>query len=159
MNRLEKVEYLIIHHTSRNNDFPFFVRLRHKYLRGWDDIGYHYLIGGTGFFTKNGRIYPGRPEGMKGAHTFGYNRRSLGICLIGNFEKTAPSKEQFESLFSLLEQKAKQYSVPIEKILGHGELPGADTACPGKWVDMDYIREMIHIRSFISLPVKVLEHA
>lgn len=62
MDALESVDRLVIHHTERNNDSPLFVRFRHKYLRGWEDVGYHYLIGNTRPFSKNGGIYSGRSE-------------------------------------------------------------------------------------------------
>ena len=67
MKKIQQVKYIIVHHTERNNDFPFFVRLRHKYLRGWDDVGYHYLIGNTRPFTKDGKLYRGRSEDFEGS--------------------------------------------------------------------------------------------
>mgnify|MGYP002069250397 FL=1 len=143
MNLLEKVEYLIIHHTDRNNDFPLFVKLRHKYFRGWDDIGYHYLIGNAGIFAENGKIYTGRNESFEGAHARGYNKNSLGICLIGDFDKIVPSEKQFEALFSLLERKMKEHHIPVKNILGHSELPNVDKSCPGDLLNMDYVRAML----------------
>ncbi|MAH03513.1 hypothetical protein CMI39_01860 [Candidatus Pacearchaeota archaeon] len=143
MNHLEQVEHIIIHHTERNNDFPFFVRLRHKYLRGWENIGYHYLIGNARPFTKDGKLYSGRPENFEGAHTLRYNRNSLGVCLIGNFDKVIPSEKQFETLFSLLEQKTKQYNIPIKNVRGYNEFPNIEKSCPGNLVDMDYVRSVL----------------
>ena len=70
---------------------------------------------------KNGKIYAGRSEDFEGAHALGYNRNSLGICLIGNFDKIVPSEKQFETLFSLLEEKIKQYNVSIKNVRGHNE--------------------------------------
>lgn len=143
MNPIERVEYLIIHHTGRNYDFPFFVRLRHKYLRGWDDVGYHYLIGNTRPFTKNGKLYFGRPEEFEGAHTLKHNKTSLGICLIGNFDKVVPSEKQLETLLFFLEQKIKQYQVPIENIRGHSEFSDVEKSCPGRFVNMNYVRAVL----------------
>jgi N-acetylmuramoyl-L-alanine amidase len=138
-----KIEYIIIHHTDRNIDFPSFIKLRHRYLRGWDDIGYHYLIGNTRPFTKNGKLYSGRSEELKGAHTLGYNNNSLGICLIGNYDNSFVSEKQFETLFSLLEQKIKQYNVPVNNVKGHNEFLGVDRSCPGRLVNMAYIRAVL----------------
>ena len=64
--------------------------------RGWDDIGYHYVIlnGRLSAYKRHayfdGHIETGRPIDdnadltldEKGAHAFGYNN-SVGICLIG----------------------------------------------------------------------------
>lgn len=57
MEFLESVDNLVIHHTERNNDSPFFVKMRHVHLRGWEDVGYHYLIGNVRPFSKNGKVY------------------------------------------------------------------------------------------------------
>ena len=45
MKRLETVQRIIIHHSERDLDFPEHIRYRHTQTRGWEDIGYHYLIG------------------------------------------------------------------------------------------------------------------
>lgn len=60
MERREKTEYIIIHHSRREYDFPKFIKLRHTLLRGWEDIGYHFLIGNGKLNTNSGEIYSGR---------------------------------------------------------------------------------------------------
>ena len=44
---------------------------------GWDGIGYHKII------RRDGLIENGRPEYWVGAHVYGKNNQSLGVCLIG----------------------------------------------------------------------------
>ena len=51
-----------------------------------------------------------------GAHVYGFNNESLGICLIG---KTNFNKKQFITLKKLLQWKIKY---PYAKILGHRDL-------------------------------------
>lgn len=138
--KLNSPEFIIIHHTERNNDFPVFVRWRHKFLRKWDDIGYHYLIGNTRPFTKDGKLYFGRPENMHGAHAQGYNYNSIGICLIGNFDKKFPSEKQMNTLVTLIREKIWQYNIPVKNVLGHNELPDIKKSCPGSNVNMDETR-------------------
>lgn len=46
----------------------------------WSDIGYNFLVG------EDGNVYEGRGWGKKGAHTKPYNGKSIGICVIGNYE-------------------------------------------------------------------------
>lgn len=41
---------------------------------------FRFLIGG------DGSVYEGRGWHKVGAHTIGYNKKSIGIALIGNFE-------------------------------------------------------------------------
>lgn len=143
MLKLEKVKFIIIHHTQRNNDWPAFVRFRHLYIRGWEEIGYHWLIGNSRPFTIDGKIYAGRPEIFQGAHAFGYNRNSLGVCLIGNFNKTIPSQNQFCSLYKLLRQKMVQYNISSANVFGHSELPNVNKTCPGNNIDMSIVRGML----------------
>lgn len=131
MEKIDEVRYIIVHHTERNNDFPEFIRWRHKHLRGWEDIGYHYLIGNPRPFSIDGKIYTGRSEKLEGAHALGYNKNSLGVCLIGNFDKNFPSKKQFASLFSILEEKMEEYNIPLENIRGHRELCGIKNLVQG----------------------------
>ena len=133
-------QFIVIHHTERNNDFPLFVKWRHRHLRGWDDIGYHYLIGNTRPFTVDGRIYVGRAENVEGAHALGYNFNSIGICLIGNFNKTFPSEKQMNALVDLIKRRAATYDIPTKNILGHEELPNVKKKCPGKNIDMNEVR-------------------
>jgi len=143
MDYLKYVDFIVIHHTERNNDFPIFVKARHRYLRGWDDIGYHYLIGNRRPFTKDGKLYSGRPEEYQGAHAIGYNNCSLGVCLIGNLDKTKPSHKQLATLFSFLDEKIKEYDLDVNHIVGHNELPNAKKSCPGRKLDMDYVRAVV----------------
>ncbi len=142
MNKLNIVNYIIVHHTSRNNDFPFFIKMRHIYLRGWENIGYHYLIGNKRPFTINGKLYVGRPEAFEGAHAIGYNKESLAVCLIGDFDKVSPSSKQMKALVCFLKKKIKQYNIPIESILAHNELSTTTKTCPGKNVNIELIRAL-----------------
>lgn len=48
------------------------------------DIGYHFIIGG------DGKVYEGRPWYKVGAHTKYHNKFSLGIALIGDYDKDCP---------------------------------------------------------------------
>lgn len=137
---MRQIEYIIIHHTGRNNDFPAFVKFRHLYLRKWEDVGYHYLIGNRRPFTKDGHLYAGRPENHAGAHAKGYNESSLGVCLIGNLDKSSPSPKQMGTLIKFLEGKKEEFKIPTKNILGHHELPNITKSCPGKNLDIDLVR-------------------
>ena len=91
-------------------------------------IGYHYFI------EYSGKVYQGRQDNEEGAHTVGpiphyYNRGSIGICLQGNTNNKAPTKEQLKSLAVLIDKKKRQYSIANDKVLGHKEV--AATECPG----------------------------
>ena len=86
--------------------------------RGFDGIGYHYVI------RRNGMCEVGRPEYWVGAHVKGNNVNSLGICLVGNTEFT---NKQWNTLESTVIGLLNKY--PDAKVLGHYELDDKKT-CP-----------------------------
>jgi N-acetyl-anhydromuramyl-L-alanine amidase AmpD len=128
----EDVKYLIVHHSATARDTTTFqsVRNYHINVRGFWEIGYHYFIDGKGI------VYPGRPENYVGAHCKtpppSMNFMSLGICLAGNFEEEIPSSEQLFSLNKLLKDLIEKYEIQISNVLGHCEVAGTSTLCPGK---------------------------
>jgi N-acetylmuramoyl-L-alanine amidase len=81
---------------------------------GWSSIGYHFVILNGQISPKrhnsyfDGRVETGRPCDMDnlidpdevGAHTLGYNTKSIGICLIGLSGQFTQS--QIRSLIDLL---------------------------------------------------------
>lgn len=126
--KLNKVEYLIIHHSATPRDRTTFEAVRKYHIKkGWGDIGYHFFI------TSDGTIHSGRKEDDVGCHcsASSMNFKSLGICLAGNFEKEYPSAKQLKSLSSLLNQLVVKYLILPDHILGHREVPEAKTLCPG----------------------------
>lgn len=56
--------------------------------RGWDDIAYNFLIG------SDGAVYVGRGWDKQGAHSKGYNQKSVCIAFIGTFSEIVPPKAQ-----------------------------------------------------------------
>lgn len=62
--------------------------------RGFDDIGYHYVI------DQSGKLLIGRSIYRVGAHTSGFNSESIGICLCG---KKKFSEEQFKRAAALID--------------------------------------------------------
>jgi len=88
--------------------------------RGFDGIGYHYII------LEDGRIQNGRPDYWVGAHAKGFNK-AIGICLIGNDVFTMA---QYISLEFILKDRGFKAS----EIKGHYQVDSKKT-CPN--FDMD----------------------
>jgi len=63
---------------------------------GWWDIGYNFLIG------EDGKVYDGRGWNTVGAHVYGYNSRSIGIALIGNFDSRIPNSAALNACKKLI---------------------------------------------------------
>lgn len=94
---------------------------------GWAGIGYHYVI------HADGGIYRGRPEGMAGAHAYQdrdheANSDGIGICIVGNFETSAPTAAQMTSVVDLIRDIWTRH--PGIPVIGHRDV--MPTACPGK---------------------------
>lgn len=102
------------------------IRRWHK-QRGFNDIGYHYVI------RRDGCIELGRPLDKVGAHTKYHNRGSIGICLVGGVKEGDISiprdnftPKQWKALRTLLTALHTDY--PKATIHGHNEF--AKKACP-----------------------------
>ncbi len=96
----------------------------HK-ARGWSKIGYHFVI------RRNGVVEMGRPITETGAHAKGYNRKSIGICMVGGIDERGRPDDNFthaqwEQLKTMVAKFMKEY--PGIKVIGHNEV--AAKACP-----------------------------
>ena len=140
---MNKPQYIIVHHTGGTDKDPLAdtsnhtaaqVDFYHK-SKGWDGIGYNWFI------EKDGRVVKGRDEAKTGAHTIGYNEKSIGICLAGNFDKTLPTDAQVASLKKLLEEKMLQYNIPSNKIVPHRTF--ANKTCYGKRLADDWAQKLV----------------
>ncbi len=114
-------DYIILHHAAASEASVTTVHNWHL-QRGWVGIGYHFYV------RKDGSIYRGRPEDTIGAHTEGYNSRSIGICAEGNFEVETMPDAQKRAIIELLRELKKRY--PNVQIKRHKDF--ANTACPGR---------------------------
>lgn len=94
--------------------------------RGFDRIGYHYVI------DLDGTVEAGRELDCIGAHCKGHNTNSIGICYIGGADretikpKDTRTDKQKASLLLLLKYLRQRY--PNAKIYGHRDF--SDKACP-----------------------------
>ncbi|KAL6116369.1 pglyrp1 [Pungitius sinensis] len=123
---------VVIHHTAlpackdQKECMKRLVSIQRTHMteRGFDDIGYNFLVGG------DGAVYEGRGWGVVGAHAKGNNHDSLGIAFMGNFKEDTPSPEAMSSVKRLLESGARRGLLrPQFTVLGHRDL--GQTECPG----------------------------
>lgn len=137
---MREIRKIVVHHTGSRAlgklDNRTLIKIRHL-LRGYEDIGYHYLIG------TDGKVYEGRNEQFNGAHAYGHNSDSIGISLIGNFERGFLKDEQEIGAIKFLSDRCRYYQLKPNEIYGHRELDNADTVCPGRNVDMDLLRRKV----------------
>lgn len=129
--------YIVIHHSVTDGGNAETFDAAHR-RRGWDELGYHFVIT-NGKGGRNGQVEIGsRWRSQKwGAHCGGtpnneYNNFGIGICLVGDFTRTLPSRAQLASLRKLLLHLMRTYDIAPEDIIGHCDAPKARTECPGK---------------------------
>lgn len=103
---------IIIHHTGKSKKIQQFIDM-HVEKNHWSSIGYHFMV------SKKGTIYYSRNLKYAGAHTFGYNKNSIGIALFGNFDNEEPTDVQIESLNKLVGGLKENFK--IRKVIGHNQ--------------------------------------
>jgi len=134
---MRKINKIILHCSAtpegRQHDVADIRRWHLK--RGFNDIGYHYLI------HIDGTIEEGRPLSKQGAHCSGQNRGSIGICYVGGMSKDMKkakdtrTQAQKDSLINLIHELIYKYNKDMT-IHGHNEY--ANKACPSFNVQKEY---------------------
>jgi hypothetical protein len=171
-----KVTMAFVHHTDSLNDYspdevPSIIQgiyVYHRYVRGWDDIGYNFVI------DLFGRIWEARLGGIDqavvGAQAGGYNLESTGAAVLGTFSDVVPSSSALASLQRLIAWKLSLHGVPtlgqvtvvvdpadyfytpfrpgqhvsLPRVAGHRQ--GCTTDCPGNafYARLPFLRPRIH---------------
>ena len=129
-----KIDKIIIHCSSTPPDMNIGaseITIWHL-DRGWSDIGYHYVIRRDGVFQdgrdtdEDGDIFE-----EVGAHTYGYNKNSIGICMVGGVDENNNPEANFTAKqWITLERlvRALKAEFPYATVHGHNEF--AAKACP-----------------------------
>jgi hypothetical protein len=139
-------KHIVIHHTATGSGSVESINaahLKNKDRNGnpWLGIGYHFVIG-NGDGMPDGAIEPTfrwRTQ-IQGAHAGStnkdYNERGIGICLVGNFEKSPPTAAQRRSVKLLVATLKSEYKIPMTSVVGHKDIRASSTECPGKFFPM-----------------------
>jgi N-acetyl-anhydromuramyl-L-alanine amidase AmpD len=135
--------YIVVHHSATASGSAATIDREHR-RRGWDGLGYHFVID-NGNGGPDGRVETGQRWRQQkwGAHTGNtpnneYNNYGIGICLVGDFTTSMPSRAQLDSLRELVTRLAAEHDIPPQNVICHRDAPGASTECPGdalyRWV-------------------------
>ena len=117
---------IVVHHTALSHASPAEIQELQMDGRGYADVAYHFLI------DSDGTIYEGREINIRGAHVQSFNTGSVGVVLIGNFNKENPTQAQLDSLTKLVD--SLRYTYGIRYLAGHKDYPDQSpdgTECPG----------------------------
>jgi hypothetical protein len=137
--------YILIHHTASDIGNLDYYKKFHVEQRGWSDIAYHFIVNNGSMNTTVGEIeestlWKERRPNLSTRRWYA-NYFGIAVVLVGNFERHPPPPLQQEALITLLTNLARRYDIPSERIVGHREIQ--NTACPGKYMDMNEIRKLV----------------
>lgn len=137
-------EYIILHHSLTTDGATVSwaaIRRYHVQTLGWRKIGYHF---GIELIGDRYEILTGRLMTETGAHCREnmMNSRSLGVCIVGNFDIAPPEMEQWQTAVELVRSLCAVFSIPAKNVLGHTEL-APYKSCPGVLFDLDAFRRVL----------------
>ncbi|MFJ8081789.1 peptidoglycan recognition protein [Streptomyces sp. NPDC096205] len=182
------IKAVFVHHTTGADydcsESPAIVRGIYAYHtdpepqgNGWNDLGYNFLV------DKCGTIFEGRKGGIDkpvlGAHTYGFNRESTGISVLGNYVSGSASDAALEAVSRVAAWKLSLYGAdpagtadlnagasqtnyfgksfvagtryPFNRISGHRD--GYNSECPGNGL----YAQLPKIRTWAAGPVQDLK--
>lgn len=126
----------VIFHHSLSHDVSAKTIGEWHVARGFAGIGYHYVV------RADGTIERGRDLSCVGAHAYGRNADSVGVCITGDFRTAEPTTAQVDACRKLYVQLCELYDkhLPIEfhRPEYHKQ------ACPGKMLDRLYFMEHVY---------------
>ena len=125
---MRTIKEIIVHCSATPDGKDYTVEDIDRWHRqkGWDCIGYHYVI------YRDGSIHGGRSEEEIGAHCVGHNSNSIGVCYIGGLAtdgktpkdtRTPAQKTALVKLLRILKQRYPKATI-------HGHRDFAKKACP-----------------------------
>lgn len=127
---------IVIHHSASARGGAKSFDRHHRTVNKWDELGYHFVIG-NGTETRDGQVEVGArwTKQKHGAHCKTpnnyYNDHGIGICLVGDFVKGAPTPAQLASLQRLLVFLTERCQIPASRVVTHGGVT-QKTQCPGR---------------------------
>ncbi len=139
---MRAIDEIIVHCTATPEGREVSVetiRGWHK-ARGWNDIGYHWVVG------LDGTVRPGRREAIAGAHVENRNARTIGVVYVGGVAangktpKDTRTPAQREALMDLCREIIGRYP-SIRKVSGHNQY--AAKACPSFDVRKDPLGALV----------------
>lgn len=129
-------KYIVIHHSATPMGSAAGFDRYHREERHMENgLAYHFVIG-NGRGMGDGEIAVGErwKEQLDGGHLSSYslNQKSLGICLVGNFDRNRPTRKQMESLRALIDYLLDRCHLEPEAVKTHQGINTLHTKCPGR---------------------------
>ena len=141
-------QYIVIHHSASESGNAGQFDRYHRLQRGWNELGYHFVIGnGRGSGDGEIEVGPRWSKQKHGAHCKTpdnrFNDFGIGVCLVGNFQDGGhPSSAQMRSLVKLVAHLRKGSNISLDRIYTHGAITHK-TACPGRNFSLGQLKMLL----------------
>jgi hypothetical protein len=131
-------KYIIVHNSGTRQGNARIFDYYHRHVRKMPNgLAYHFVIG-NGTSSGNGQIEIGNrwERQLNGGHVHSdyLNYISIGICLVGDFNRDLPTKAEYEALDELiryLRRRVGKVDGRYSTVRGHREINPRPTDCPG----------------------------
>jgi N-acetylmuramoyl-L-alanine amidase-like protein len=131
-------KYIIVHNSGTRQGNARIFDYYHQHVRRMQNgLAYHFVIG-NGTSSGNGQIEVGQRwiRQINGGHVHSdyLNYISIGICLVGDFNRDLPTKAEYEALDELiryLRRRVGKVDGRYSTVRGHREINPRPTDCPG----------------------------
>ncbi|SFL56611.1 peptidoglycan recognition protein family protein [Salibacterium qingdaonense] len=125
------IRKIIRHHsaTTSGDFWSFWHQTWSQFTPAWQTGGYHEII------LRDGTVQVCYAPSMVTNGVSGHNSYTYHICLVGDGSFT---DVQEKSWHERVERAMKNLQLSVSDVLGHRELPGTSTLCPG--IEMNEVR-------------------
>ena len=139
-------KYIIVHNSGTRQGNARIFDYYHRYVRRMPNgLAYHFVIG-NGTSSGNGQVEIGNRwvRQLNGGHVHSdyLNYISIGICLVGDFNRDLPTKAEYEALDELiryLRRRVGKVDGRYSIVRGHKEINPRPTDCPGSRFPLNWL--------------------
>jgi hypothetical protein len=147
-------QWIVGHHSAIKNGNAAIYDRAHRERGMENGLAYHFVIG-NGIDSGDGEIEMG-PRWLKqlqGGHVHReeINEVGLGICLVGNFEETKPTRNQLLAFRELMDYLRSEVVGKKIHFAVHREIDPGRTLCPGR----HFPTEQMHRLYGLFMPTSV----
>ena len=114
--KVKQISRIVLHHTAESmdttksdEDMLRGIYAYHTLSNEWWDIAYNYIVG------QRWKIYEGRAWGdyVVGAHALYNNMGTVGIAVLGNYNKNHLNRDQIAGIEQAISMMAKKYGITL----------------------------------------------
>jgi N-acetyl-anhydromuramyl-L-alanine amidase AmpD len=134
-----EITSIAIHHSATPTGTPEAFAAYHVNNHQWPGIAYAYVV------ARDGTVYKCNPLTAVTYHVGDSNRGAVGICLVGNYDASAPPERQLAAAAELVNELLAALPQKLE-VRRHHDYPGyAWKSCPGSRFPWDAFRRRLKL--------------